>query len=95
MLKPELAAVLGAERFMQEIMTTAALRHPHILLLFDSGAADGNAASCVALRRAPVALVDVGTAIDWERIGLLRDDGTEKRLLRHGDGAEVIAPTRA
>ena len=36
-LKPELAAVLGAERFVQEIKTTAALQHPHILPLFDSG----------------------------------------------------------
>ena len=40
-LKPELAAVLGAERFVQEITTTAALQHPHILPLFDSGTADG------------------------------------------------------
>jgi Tol biopolymer transport system component len=40
-LKPELAAVLGAERFVQEIKTTAALQHPHILPLFDSGQADG------------------------------------------------------
>ncbi len=40
-LKPELAAVLGAERFVQEIKTTAALSHPHILPLFDSGVADG------------------------------------------------------
>jgi len=40
-LKPELAAVLGAERFVQEIKTTAALQHPHILQLFDSGQADG------------------------------------------------------
>jgi serine/threonine-protein kinase len=39
-LKPELAAVLGAERFVVEIKTTAALQHPHILPLFDSGAAD-------------------------------------------------------
>ncbi len=41
LLKPELAAVLGAERFVQEIKTTAAMQHPHILPLFDSGAADG------------------------------------------------------
>ena len=41
LLTPELAAVLGAERFVQEIKTTAALQHPHILPLFDSGAADG------------------------------------------------------
>jgi eukaryotic-like serine/threonine-protein kinase len=40
-LRPELAAVLGAERFVQEITTTAALQHPHILPLFDSGEADG------------------------------------------------------
>ncbi len=40
-LKPELAAVLGAERFVQEIKTTAAMSHPHILPLFDSGTADG------------------------------------------------------
>ncbi|HKI95135.1 MAG TPA: protein kinase [Gemmatimonadales bacterium] len=40
-LRPELAAVLGADRFVQEIKTTAALQHPHILPLFDSGEADG------------------------------------------------------
>src|SRR5687767_10827158 len=40
-LKPELAAVLGAARFVVEIKTTAALSHPHILPLFDSGTADG------------------------------------------------------
>ena len=39
-LRPELAAVLGAERFVQEIETTANLQHPHILPLFDSGEAD-------------------------------------------------------
>ncbi len=40
-LKPELAAVLGGERFVVEIKTTASLQHPHILPLFDSGTADG------------------------------------------------------
>ena len=40
-LKPELAAALGAERFLVEIATTANLRHPHILPLYDSGHADG------------------------------------------------------
>jgi serine/threonine-protein kinase len=39
-LRPELAAVIGAERFLAEIRTTASLQHPHILPLFDSGAAD-------------------------------------------------------
>ncbi len=40
-LKPELAAVVGAERFLAEIKTTANLTHPHILPLFDSGEVDG------------------------------------------------------
>jgi serine/threonine-protein kinase len=40
-LRPELAATIGAERFLAEIATTANLRHPHILPLFDSGDADG------------------------------------------------------
>ena len=39
-LKPELAAVVGADRFLTEIETTANLQHPHILPLFDSGEAD-------------------------------------------------------
>jgi serine/threonine-protein kinase len=40
-LKPELAAVLGADRFVVEIKTTASMSHPHILPLFDSGTAEG------------------------------------------------------
>jgi serine/threonine-protein kinase len=40
-LRPELAAVVGAEPFLAEIKTTANLQHPHILPLFDSGEADG------------------------------------------------------
>ncbi len=39
-LRPELAAVIGAERFLVEIKTTANLQHPNILALYDSGAAD-------------------------------------------------------
>jgi eukaryotic-like serine/threonine-protein kinase len=40
-LHPELAAALGAERFLAEIRVTANLQHPHILPLHDSGEADG------------------------------------------------------
>ena len=36
-LRPELAAVIGAERFLREIKTIATLQHPHILGLIDSG----------------------------------------------------------
>jgi hypothetical protein len=40
-LQPELAAVLGGERFVREIEIAAGLRHPHILPLHDSGSANG------------------------------------------------------
>jgi eukaryotic-like serine/threonine-protein kinase len=40
LLHAELSALLGPERFLTEIKTTAGLQHPHILPLFDSGAAD-------------------------------------------------------
>ena len=40
-LRPELAAILGGERFLKEIRLTANLQHPHILGLHDSGEADG------------------------------------------------------
>ena len=40
-LKPELAAVLGRERFLEEIHLTAKLDHPHILTLIDSGESNG------------------------------------------------------
>ena len=40
-LRPELAAAVGAERFLQEIRIAAGLRHPHIVPLYDSGEADG------------------------------------------------------
>ena len=40
-LRPELAAALGPDRFLREIEIVAGLSHPHILPLFDSGEADG------------------------------------------------------
>ena len=40
-LQPELSAVIGGDRFLSEIKTTASLQHPHILGLIDSGEADG------------------------------------------------------
>src|SRR5690348_2659679 len=40
-MHPDLAALIGPERFLQEIETTANLHHPHILPLFDSGRVEG------------------------------------------------------
>jgi hypothetical protein len=40
-IRPELAAAVGAERFLREIEITAGLNHPHILPLLDSGAPEG------------------------------------------------------
>jgi serine/threonine-protein kinase len=40
-LRPELAAIIGADRFLAEIRVTANLQHPHILALHDSGESDG------------------------------------------------------
>jgi len=40
-LRPELAAVLGADRFLNEVRITARLDHPHIVTLIDSGESDG------------------------------------------------------
>ena len=40
-LRPELAAVLGRDRFLTEVRLTARLDHPHILTLIDSGESDG------------------------------------------------------
>jgi hypothetical protein len=40
-LRPALAAVIGAERFLKEIETTANLQHPHILPLFEPGQVNG------------------------------------------------------
>ncbi len=40
-MRPELAATLGADRFLREVQVAAQLSHPHILPMHDSGSADG------------------------------------------------------
>ena len=40
-LRPEVSATLGADRFLREIQIAARLQHPHIVPLYDSGLADG------------------------------------------------------
>src|SRR5437773_9819288 len=92
-LRPELAAVLGIERFLSEIRVTAHLHHPHILPLFDSGQAGGLAyyvmphvaveplRQCVARRpRLPVA-----TAIRLPRAGAGAVAYAHRHRLLHRD----------
>ncbi len=50
-LRPDLAAVIGAERFLREIKTIAHLQHPHILGLFDSGEVERHRVLRHAVRR--------------------------------------------
>ena len=54
-LRPELAAIIGADRFLKEIETTANLQHSHILPLFDSGRVDGTVFLRHALRPGGIA----------------------------------------
>ncbi|HUF36099.1 MAG TPA: protein kinase [Gemmatimonadales bacterium] len=74
-LRSELAAVIGAERFLSEIRTTANLQHPHILPLFDSGAADGF-------------LFYVMPLVEGES---LRDRLTREKQLPIGDAVRIAA----
>ena len=49
-LRPELGAVLGTDRFLREITVTANLNHPHILPLLDSGGAEEHPSDCPTVR---------------------------------------------
>src|SRR5690348_7274210 len=75
-LKPELAAVLGAERFVVEIKTTASLQHPHILPLFDSGSIPGHPDASVA-SGGPAFLYYVMPFIDGETLRARLDRDTQ------------------
>ncbi len=81
-LRPELAAVIGAERFLAEIKTTANLQHPHILPLFDSGSAQLNPERS----EGPLALYYVMPYIEGES---LRDRLTREHQLPLHDAVRI------
>jgi serine/threonine protein kinase len=72
-LRPELAAVLGADRFLKEIEVTAHLQHPHILPLFDSGEADGFLYYVAVDKGLPEAVRNVGHTMTSCGSGLTYD----------------------
>jgi len=75
MVHPELAELLGGERFIAEIRVTATLRHPHILPLFDSGEADGS----------------IYFVMPYVEGGTLRDRLTRERKLPLADALRIAS----
>ena len=73
-LRPELAAALGAERFPREIRIVAQFQHPHILSLYDSGEAQGF-------------LYDVMPFVDGETLG---DRMARERQLPVADTVRIL-----
>jgi serine/threonine-protein kinase len=69
-LREELAAAVGAERFLEEIRVTASLQHPHILPLFDSGSAEFPP--------------EVGGRVLWYVMPFVEGETLRSRLAREG-----------
>src|SRR3954471_9089590 len=69
-LREELAAAVGAERFLEEIRVTASLQHPHILPLFDSGSAEFPA--------------ETGGSVLWYVMPFVEGETQRSRLAREG-----------
>ena len=69
-LRDEIAATIGAERFLAEIRVTASLQHPHILPLFDSGSATSPAAE--------------GGPLLWYAMPFVEGETLRSRLVREG-----------
>ncbi len=95
-LRPELAAVIGAERFLTEIKTTANLQHPHILPLFDSGEALAPSIiddrSSIIDRHSPSYLFYVMPFIEGET---LRDRLDREKQLPIGEAVRIASEVAA
>src|SRR6202022_2742982 len=99
-LHAELAAVLGAERFLQEIKLTANLQHPHILGLIDSGIIGDDASELRGRldkeQQLPVSdsvriATEVASALDYaHRHGVIHRDIKPENILLH-DGSAIVA----
>src|ERR1044071_8277973 len=83
-LRPELAASLGPERFLREIRIAARLQHPHILPVHDSG--EGQLSLDEAVRIALQVLSALGYA---HAHGVIHRDIKPENILLEGDEAVV------
>jgi serine/threonine-protein kinase len=90
-LRPEIGAALGAERFLLEIKTTANLRHPHIVPLYDSGE--------VQLQGAPTLLYYVMPLVEGESLRERMDRDKQlpinEALLIAGEVADALSYAHA
>jgi serine/threonine protein kinase len=104
-LRPELASLLGAERFLNKIRVTAGLQHPHILALHDSGEADSflyfimpcvEGESLRAIELDPVVRVLSGQEVPGSGVGDPRSwtppGGSRALLLRGGACCPSASP---
>ena len=78
-LRPELGTILGPDRFTREIRIAAALNHPHILPLYDSGEAGGR----------------LFYVMPWVRGGSLRDRLRAERRLPVREAVEIVRQAAA
>src|SRR6476646_10758478 len=98
-LRPELAAVIGAQRFLREIKTIANLQHPHILGLIDSGEVNGTAYFVMPFvdgeslrdRLQREQQLPIAGALDYaHRHGVIHRDIKPENILLH-DGRALVA----
>src|SRR6185295_13842551 len=99
-MNSELAAIIGAARFLKEIETTANLQHPNILPLFDSGQVEGTVFYVMPYvqgeslrnrltREIQLPDVDAGRAVDRLALAGIRDD------MRVGEHVTVVRDDEA
>ncbi len=98
-LHPELAAALGAERFLREIEVVGRLQHPHILPLFDSGKAVVSCESQV-VREAPATQDSRPTTVLYYVMPYVAGESLRQRLERDGqlpleDGVRIACQVLA
>ena len=82
-LRQDLAAAIGAERFLAEIHTTARLQHPHILPLFDSGVAELGHETWEAGRELPESRVSRPVSLYYV-MPYVEGESLRERLQREG-----------